>query len=95
MEFTPDDLLSVLKHVLAYNKTHTHAPMKVQVHKLIGDLEVFASILADARARERNRIPKPTPRETVMHEFRGITPEKPGNCVPASRVIDELRKIRF
>ncbi len=92
LEFTPDDLLCVLKHVLAYNTTHTHAPMKVQVHKLLGDLEVFASILADARARERNRVSPPTPKESVLNQFRGITPEKPGNCLPVAEVFEAMRK---
>lgn len=92
MEFTPDDLLCVLKHVLAYNKSHAHAPMKVQVHKLLGDLEIFASILADARARERNRVPKPTAKEIVLEQFRGVTPEPNGKIRHVSEIFDEMRK---
>lgn len=92
MDFTPDDLLCMLKHVLAYNKSHSSAPMKVQVHKLLGDLETFASILADARARERNKPPKPTPREIVLSDFRRVTPEPEDKFVPIKDVIKGLRE---
>lgn len=80
MEFKPDDLLCVLKHCLAYNKTHQNAQMKIQIHKLCGDLEVFASILAEARAKERNRIKPTTPKESVLSSWRGVKPESNGNC---------------
>lgn len=89
MEFKPDDLLCVLKHVLAYNKTHTHAPMKIQIHKLCGDLEIFASILAEARAKDRNRVKPATPKESVLSEWRGIKPESNGNA----RSIGEFIKV--
>jgi hypothetical protein len=79
-------------HVISYNKTHKHAPMKIQVHKLIGDLEVFASILAEARAKQRNAIPKPTPKEVILHTFRGVTPEKNGNSRHIMEVFAEMRK---
>lgn len=93
MEFKPDDLLCVLKHVLQYNKTHQNAQMKVQVHKLLGDLTVFASILAEARARERNRIKPHTPKENVLAEFRGGFVEVP-TAKPrhVSEIFDEMRK---
>lgn len=79
LDFTADDLLSVLKHVLHYNKTHAACPMKVQVHKLCGDVEAFASICAEAKAKARNKVAKPTPKESVLHAFRGVTPEQNGN----------------
>lgn len=92
LDFKPDDLLCVLTHVLWYNKTHKHAPMKVQIHKLCGDLEIFASILADAKQRERSQPKKPTPKEIVLHEFRGITPETNGKPRHVSEIFAEMRK---
>ncbi len=79
MDFTPDDLLCVLKHVLAYNRAHPNAPMKIQIHKLCGDLEIFASILAEARAKDRNRIKEQTPKEKTLSEWRGCEPVSNGN----------------
>jgi hypothetical protein len=92
LDFTEGDLLSVLKHVLQYNKTHGNCPMKVQVHKLCGDVEVFGSICAEAKARERNKVAKPTPRESVLQSFRGITPEPKGNAVPVKMIFEKLRE---
>ncbi len=85
----------MLKYVISYNKTHAECRMKVQVNKLCGDVENFASICAEAKARERNRISKPTPKQEALHAFCGIAPEPRGNCVPASEVLAKLREIRY
>lgn len=93
MDFTEDDLKCVLNHVLAYNRTHKHAPMKVQVHKLLGDLEIFASILAEARAKDRSKPKSATPKEIVLQEFRGVTPpESNGNGRHVSEIFANMRK---
>lgn len=92
LDFTAEDLLSVIKHVLHFNKTHASCPMKVQAHKICGDVEVFASICAEAKCRERNKLHKPTAKETVLHQFRGITPEQPGNGRHVSEVFEQMRK---
>lgn len=91
LDFTADDLLSVLKHVLHYNKTHAACPMKVQVHKLC-EPETFASICAEAKARERNKIAKPTPREAVLHAFRGVATEPVGNPHHIREVFANLKE---
>lgn len=91
LDFTADDLLCVLKHVLHYNKTHADCPMKVQAHKLC-EPETFASICGEAKARERNKAAKPTPKESVLHAFRGITPEPNGNCMSAKDVLSKLKE---
>lgn len=91
-DFTEEDLTVVLKHVLAYNRTHPNAQMKVQLHKICGDVAVFGSICAEARAKQRNAIPQPTPRQEVLHAFRGITPEPHGNVKNIAEVFAELRK---
>ncbi len=79
LDLTPDDLQCVLKHCLAFNRKHPNTPMKIQVHKLCGDLEVFCSILGEARAMERNRRPAPTPKEQVLRDLRGPTDSATGN----------------
>jgi len=88
MDFKPDDILCVLKFVLNYNLTHKHAPMKVQVHKLCGDLEIFASILAEARAKERNKVQALTPKEKTLAAWRGCEPVSNGNV---HRISDFLK----
>lgn len=57
-----------LKRVCAYMK-HENSKggrFKLQLHKVAGDLERFASILSDLKAKDRNRRPAPTPKEQVM-----------------------------
>ena len=78
MDFTVDDLQTVLKYMLTYNRKHPACPMKIQVHKCLGDLSVFASVLAEAKAIERNRIKSPTPKQQVLQSFRP-TVEELGN----------------
>ena len=72
-DFTVDDLGCVVRYVLAFNRKHLDCPMKVQFHKICGDLEQFASVLAEARARERNRVKGPTPRAAVLQAFRPVS----------------------
>lgn len=79
MDFTADDLMVVLKDVLAYNKSHVHCPMKVQCHKLCSDLEVFASLLASAKAKARNAIKLPTEKEKTLTAWRGCSPVENGS----------------
>ena len=49
---------------------------KIMAHKVLGDLEIFASILADAEAKARNARSAPTEKEKViaMRE-RAVEPE--------------------
>lgn len=76
LEFTADDLLIVLKDVLYYNRTHAGCPMKVQVHKLCSDLEIFASLLASAKAKARNKIKPITAKEAVLESWRPTIGER-------------------
>lgn len=91
-DFTAEDLTAVLKHVLAYNRTHPEMPMKVQIHRLCGDMAVFGSICAEAKAKQRNKIPPPTAKETVLHQWRGVTPEGNGNAKHIAEVFSAMRK---
>lgn len=79
MDFTESDLQCVLRACLAYNRKHQTCPMKIQVHKIIGDLEIFASMLGEARAKERNQVKAATPKEQVLQAFRPVVnPELSG-----------------
>lgn len=76
LDFTADDLLIVLKDVLQYNRTHSNFPMKIQIHKLCSDLEIFASMLASAKAKNRNKLVKPTPKESILESWRPTAGER-------------------
>jgi len=62
--FTADDLRCVVTYMQRCNANGQH--YKIQAHKVLGDLEVFASVLADAKAKARNRRPPPTEKEKVV-----------------------------
>lgn len=62
--FSPDDLRCVVGYMQRCNTNGQH--YKIQAHKVLGDLEVFASVLADAKAKARNRRPPPTEKEKVV-----------------------------
>ncbi len=67
MDITPDDLRCVLEYMQRYNRENAGgAQFRINVQKVLGDLETFASTLGEARAKERNRRPAPTPRDQVM-----------------------------
>jgi len=91
MDFTDQDLQCVLKYMIAYNRKHPNTPMKIQAHKVLGDLETFASVLSEAMALERNKPVKTTPRESVLMSFRRTTPERTGNFLSASEVLSRLK----
>jgi hypothetical protein len=93
LEFTPDDLACVLKYMLAFNRKHPECPMKVQAHKVMGDPETFASVLAEARAKERNRPRPATPKEAVLQSFRPVAnAEMQGNG--SAHRLSEFLKVR-
>jgi len=73
-EVTPDDIRSVVAHLLRANRKNAGGPQfRIAVHRVCGDVENFSSILGEARATERNRRPPPTARETVLAQARPVT----------------------
>lgn len=90
--FTEDDLRCVIQSTQAWNRSHADAQIKMQFNKICGDVERFASVLAEARGKERNKIPPPTAKETVLHQWRGVTPEGNGNAKHIAEVFAEMRK---
>lgn len=63
--FGTDDLSVVVKYMQRCN-AKGGGRYKIAAHKVLGDTEVFASILAMAKAENRNHRPAPTPKEQVM-----------------------------
>ena len=88
--FVADDITCVVLGMKRHNAKST-AQYKILAHKVCGDVEYFASLLADYRAKERNRI-KPTPREKVLAAFRPTAGETmTGTTAPT--VGDILKRI--
>lgn len=67
---------------------------KLQVHKVIGDHEVFASILGEVRAIERNRRKAMTESEKIMRAYeKPVEPELADNRIQGNgRHISEIFK---
>ena len=75
-DFSVDDLRLVVEYMKRFNRTHPDCQMKIQVHKVCGDLEAFASIVGECKARERNKVKPATPKEQVLNAWRPICGER-------------------
>ncbi len=69
--FNSDDLTCVLKYMQGSNRKGG-GRYKIQCHKILGDHEVFASILAEAKAIERNRRKAATASEKIMQQYEKV-----------------------
>lgn len=93
--FTGDDLKCVIGYMQRCN-SKGGGRYKIQAHKVIGDLEVFASILAEAKAKERNARKAQTASEKIMAQYeRPVDPEQSdsrikGNGVHVSEIFKKL-----
>lgn len=92
MGFTENDLRLVVKHMLSFNRKHPDCPLKMQFHRVVGDTERFASMLAEFQAKERNRIKPPSPRETALNQLRPVVEAQTGTGT-AMTVKEVLRKV--
>jgi hypothetical protein len=54
--FTAADLKLVLEYLLRQNRQMNGAKFRINCVKIVGDLEGFASLLAEASAVKRNRV---------------------------------------
>jgi hypothetical protein len=70
MEFTEADLACVLAQLTYFNRTSSGAKFRINLQKICGDLENFASLLGEARAKQRNKIKAPTSRDVVLNQLR-------------------------
>lgn len=74
--FTSDDMRCVIGYMQRCN-SKGNGRYKIQAHKVLGDLEVFASILAEARGRERNARKAKTASEKIMAAYeKPVDPEQ-------------------
>src|SRR6185503_18325446 len=70
LDFTPDDVRCVVDGMKRFNSRSMDAKYRIQAHKVCGDPEVFASMLAEFRGKERNRIKPPSPAQAIVEQFR-------------------------
>ncbi len=76
--FTCDDLRCVVEYYQRFNRQNNGAQFRINAQKICGDIEAFASVLAEARAKERNRPKAVTPKEQVINlRERPVDVEKP------------------
>ncbi len=88
--FTCEEFVLVVSFLVRENKRNKFQ-YSLKLGNLINDHARFMDLLGECKARERNRVSPPRPKECVLHQFRGITPEKPGNCIPIKAVFEKLR----
>lgn len=70
MDFTEDDLRCVLADLMRFNRASNGAKFRINLQKICGDPETFASLLGEARAKERNRKKPPTAKDQVLQNLR-------------------------
>lgn len=69
--FTEADLETILTFLFWQNaKREPKYRTKIQFHRLVGDLELANSLLAEASAWQRNRVKSPSARAKVLASFR-------------------------
>lgn len=89
--FTDVDIGIVVNGMKRHN-SHSDAKYRIHCHRVCGDLEFFASLLADFSAQERNRIKAPTPKEKVLEQLRPTVSKTETGTIAVS-VKDVLKKI--
>lgn len=62
--FLPSELERVCRYMQKENTKGGR--FKIQLHKVAGELDRFASILADVKAQDRNRRPLPIERDRIL-----------------------------
>lgn len=71
MGFTAADMTLVCEHIKRENRKHGRDfQISLKLSRLLSDTEWFSDFLAEARAKQRNHIPNPTPKEKVLQSFR-------------------------
>lgn len=74
--FTGDELRSIVTYMQRCN-AKGGGRYKIQVHKVIGDLTITASILAEVKAKERNTRQSKTASEKIMAAYeKPVDPEQ-------------------
>lgn len=79
--YTVADLRLVMQHIKSENKKMNGAKHSLRLDRLLDfDYRRFDSLLTEAKAIRRNRIPKPTEKEKTLTAWRGCEPVKNGDC---------------
>jgi len=65
MEFTPDDIRTVVAHLKSLN-AKSDVKYSLRANRVLGDLEFFSSSLAEAKATNRNRRQPMTPKQQAQ-----------------------------
>lgn len=89
--FTVDEFVTVLAFLIRENKRNRFQ-YSIKLGHLINDHSKFMDYLGEAKAVNRNTVKPPSPKQEILHAFRGITPERAGNCVPIKEVFEKLRE---
>lgn len=89
--FTCDEFVLVLSFLLRENKRNRFQ-YSIKLGSIVTDHAKFMDLLGEAKAVERNRPPKPTPREIVLSDFRRSSPEPVSHPMAAHEVIKKLRE---
>jgi len=89
--FTADDMRIVVQFIMNENKRN-HFQYSLRLGVLLRDLERFNDLLQEAKVKERNRRPKPTPKEKALSQLRPIIGENL-TATGASSVQDIIKKI--
>lgn len=63
--FVPYDVTLVVDHMIRFNKKSGGAKFRINAFKVMGDLELFASMLAEVKAMKKNSRPPQTPKQQV------------------------------
>jgi hypothetical protein len=66
MGFSADDVKIAVKYLIRFNNKSDGPKFRVNVFRVIGDIESFAALIAEARAVDRNRRADPTPKDKIV-----------------------------
>lgn len=90
--FTEADIGIVVNGMKRHNQ-RSDAKYKIHCHKVCGDLEFFASLLADFSAQNRNRPKPPTPKEQVQQQFSPVVGEatSTGTALTVGEILSRVK----
>lgn len=76
LDFTADDVTLAVKHLIRFNNKSGGAKFRINAFKICGDVESFASLVAEAKAMLRNTRKAQTASDKVLADYeRVVDPE--------------------
>ncbi len=88
--FTCDEFVMVVTFLMRENKRNKFQ-YSLKLGHLLNDHSRFMDFLGEAKAKDRNKVLPPTPRESVLQDFRRTSPEPTGAFLSAAEVISRLK----